>query len=153
MLPFKSGVHRVILFACPFCNERLLKCTERTHCTAGLHTKLGSLLQKLKRYGDAMEHFRLALRFGLVWLGATNHMTTLYVIRPCSSHYGWGGGGGGGGGGPGIQASNLTNTTFYIPHKEPDNLPNVKSITHLSHAYIFIQLSFCTLEKKKEEIF
>ena len=57
--------------------------------------------------------------------------------------------GGGGGGGPGIQASNLTNTTFYIPHKEPDNLPNVKSITHLSHAYIFIQLSFCTLEKKR----
>eukprot|EP00731_Ephydatia_muelleri_P035331 Em0114g15a len=41
--------------------EVLLKCTERTHCTAGLHTKLGSLLQKLKRYGDAMEHFRLAL--------------------------------------------------------------------------------------------
>ena len=95
-LPFKSGVHRVILFACSFCNERLLKCTERTHCTAGLHTKLGSLLQKLKRYSDAMEHFRLALRFGLVWLGATNHMTTLYVLRPCSSHYGWGGRGGGG---------------------------------------------------------
>lgn len=50
------------------CNERLLKCTERTHCTAGLHTKLGVLLQRLKRYGDAMEHFRLALRFGLAWL-------------------------------------------------------------------------------------
>ena len=42
-----------------------------------LHTKLGAILQRLKRYGDAMEHFRLALRFGLQF---PSTMHTLYFV-------------------------------------------------------------------------